>query len=168
MNVLTTQIDDFRKTGDGKYIQGASHTSIVLNHKFRNMIVMEAVRKLRPHDFDVIVACGTSGLIVVPQIAEILNKNILVVRKPGEKCYSEFSTEGVAPRRYVILDDLICSGNTVKHIKRTIKSEYPISKCIGIYCYLPKECSYRDDSDGSSLCQRDLGVPLLNTCQPST
>ena len=85
MNVLTTQIDDFRKTGDGKYIQGASHTSIVLNHKFRNMIVMEAVRKLRPHDFDVIVACGTSGLIVVPQVAEILNKHILVVRKPSKK-----------------------------------------------------------------------------------
>lgn len=168
MNILSTKIDDFRKTRDGKYIQGASHTSIVLNHQFRNMIVMEAVRKLRPHDFDAIVACGTSGLIVVPQVAEILDKHILVVRKPKEQCYSEFSTEGVAPHRYVILDDLICSGNTIKHIKRTIKNEYPFSKCIGIYCYLPQECSYKDDSDGSALCVRDLGMPLLNTCPQRT
>jgi adenine/guanine phosphoribosyltransferase-like PRPP-binding protein len=168
MNVLTTKIDDFRKTRDGKYIQGSSHTSIILNHEFRNMIVMEAVKKLRVYDFDIIVACGTSGLIVVPQVAEILKKNILVVRKINEKCYSEFSTEGVAPYRYVILDDLICSGKTVKHIKRTIKDEYPYAKCIGIYCYLSKECAYKDDIDGSALCLRDLGVPLLNTCHAST
>jgi adenine/guanine phosphoribosyltransferase-like PRPP-binding protein len=168
MNVLTTKIDDFRKTRDGKYIQGSSHTSIVLNHEFRNMIVMEAVKKLRAHDFDVIVACGTSGLIVVPQVAEILKKHILVVRKPNEKCYSEFSTEGVSPHRYVILDDLICSGNTVKHIKRTIRNEYPYAKLIGIYCYLSKECAYKDDSDGSALCLRDLGAPLLNTCTART
>ena len=168
MNVLTTKLDDFRKTSDGKYIQGASHTSIVLNHKFRNMIVMEAVRRLRNYRFDSIVCSGTSGLLVVPQVAEILNKHILVVRKHGEKCYSEFSTEGVAPYRYVILDDLICSGNTVKHIKRTIKNEYPRAKCIGIYCYLSQECAYKPDSDGSALCERDLGVPLLNTCTART
>lgn len=168
MNVLTTKIDDFRKTSDGKYIQGASHTSIILNHKFRNMIVMDAVRRLRNYRFDTIACCGISGSIVVPQVAEILNKNILVVRKRNEPCYSEFSTEGVAPHRYVILDDLICSGNTVKHINRSIKYEYSFAKCIGVYCYLPKECAYKDDSDGSALCERDLGVPLLNTCQLST
>ena len=164
MNVLSTKIDSFRKTSDGKYIQGASHTSIILNHKFRNMIVMEAVKRLRDYGFDTLVASGTSGLIVVPQVAEILNKHILVVRKPDEKCYSEFTTEGVAPNRYVILDDLICSGSTVKHIKRTIRREYPFAKCVGIYCYLPDECAYKNDSDGSSLCERDLGVPLLNCC----
>jgi adenine/guanine phosphoribosyltransferase-like PRPP-binding protein len=168
MNVLSTKIDDFRKTRDGKYIQGASHTSIVLNHQFRNMIVMEAIRKLRPYAFDTIVGCGTSGLIVIPQIAEILDKHILVVRKPKEKCYSEFSTEGVAPSRYIILDDLICSGSTIRHIKRTINNEYPIAKCIGIYCYLPQECAYRNNPEGSALCQRDLGAPLLNTCAAST
>jgi adenine/guanine phosphoribosyltransferase-like PRPP-binding protein len=168
MNVLSTKIDDFRKTKDGKYIQGASHTSIILNHKFRNIIVMEAVRRLRNYSFDTITCSGTSGLIVVPQIAEILDKHILVVRKPKEKCYSEFSTEGVAPHRYIILDDLICSGNTIRHIKRTIKNEYSIAKCIGIYCYLPQECAYRDNPEGSALCERDLGAPLLNTCATRT
>jgi hypothetical protein len=99
--------------------------------------------------------------MVVPQIAELLNKNIVVVRK-GERCYSEFRTEGVAPFRYIILDDLICSGSTVKHIKRVLKDEYSRSSCVGVYCYLPSECAYRNNEEGSKLCQRDLGIPMLN------
>ena len=150
-------------TEDGKYIQGASHTCHVLNHKTRNKIIIKAVCALRriTDSFDSIACCGTSGMMVVPQIAEILNKNIILVRK-GEKCYSEHLVEGVAPFRYIILDDLICSGSTVKHIKNTIKKEYTRAVCIGVYCYLPDETAYRPDEAGSKLCQRDLGIPLLN------
>ena len=163
MNVLDMPIEDVRKTVDGKYIQGSSHTCHVLNHKERNKIIIKAICDLRKvaDSFDSIACCGVSGLMVVPQIAELLNKHIIVVRK-GEKCYSEFRTEGVAPFRYIILDDLICSGGTVKHIKRVLKEEYSRSQCMGIYCYLPNETAYRADEEGSKLCKRDLGVPLLN------
>ncbi len=156
-------IEDVRKTVDGKYIQGSSHTCHVLNHKNRNKIIIKAVCDLRKisDSFDSIACCGVSGLMVVPQVAELLNKHIIVVRK-GEKCYSEFRTEGVAPFRYIILDDLICSGSTVKHIKQTLKEEYSRSQCVGVYCYLPNETAYRADEEGSKLCQRDLGIPLLN------
>ena len=162
-NILNSKIEDVRKTAEGKYIQGASHTCHVLNHKARNKIIIKAVCDLRKisNTFDSIACCGVSGLMVVPQIAEILNKNIIVVRK-GERCYSEFRTEGVAPFQYIILDDLICSGSTVRHIKKVIKDEYSRSYCAGIYCYLPNECAYRNDEDGSKLCKRDLGIPLLN------
>jgi adenine/guanine phosphoribosyltransferase-like PRPP-binding protein len=163
MNVLSMPIEDVRKTVDGKYIQGASHTCHVLNHKARNKIIIKAVCDLRKiaDSFDSIACCGVSGLLVVAQVAELLNKNIIVVRK-GEQCYSEFRTEGVAPFRYIILDDLICSGGTVRHIKKVLKDEYPRSNCIGVYCYLPNECAYRADEEGSKLCKRDLGVTLLN------
>jgi orotate phosphoribosyltransferase len=99
--------------------------------------------------------------MVVPQIAEILNKNILVVRK-DERRYSDFTTEGVAPFRYVVIDDLICSGKTIKHITDTIKEEYPRARALGVYCYLPEECGYPANNEGSKLCERDLGLPLLN------
>lgn len=162
-NVLNQQVDDCRKTADGKYIQGASHTCHVLNHKERNKIIIKAVCDLRKisNTFDSIACCGVSGLMVVPQIAELLNKHIIVVRK-GEKCYSEFRTEGVAPFRYIILDDLICSGSTVKYIKKVLKDEYSRSMCVGVYCYLPNECSYHPNEEGSRFCLRDLGIPLLN------
>jgi adenine/guanine phosphoribosyltransferase-like PRPP-binding protein len=162
MNVLNMPIENVRKTEKGEYIQGSSHTCHVLNHKARNKIVIKAVCDLRKisDSFDSIACCGVSGLMVVPQIAELLNKNIIVVK--GERCYSEFRTEGVAPFRYIILDDLICSGGTVKHIKRVLKDEYSRSSCIGVYCYLPNECAYRNNEEGNKLCQRDLGIPLLN------
>lgn len=162
-SIINSKPEDCRKTPDGKYIQGASHTCHVLNHKERNRIIIKAVCDLRKisDTFDSIACCGVSGLMVVPQIAELLNKHIIVVRK-GEQCYSEFRTEGVAPFRYIILDDLICSGSTVKHIKNILKAEYPRSMCQGVYCYLPKETSYTPDDEGSKLCNRDLGMPLLN------
>lgn len=163
-NILDSSIDDCRKTSDGKYIQGASHTCHVLNHKERNRIIIKAVCDLRKiaKDFDTIACCGVSGLMVVPQIAELLDKHILIVRK-DEKRYSEFRTEGVAPFRYVVVDDLICSGTTINHITLCIKEEYPRARSIGVYCYLPKECAYSPDSNGSKLCERDLGIPFLNT-----
>jgi adenine/guanine phosphoribosyltransferase-like PRPP-binding protein len=163
MNILNQPIEDIRKTSEGKYIQGASHTCHVLNHKIRNKIIIKAVCDLRKisDSFDSVVCCGVSGLMVAPQISELLNKNIVIVRK-GEQCYSEFRTEGVAPFRYIILDDLICSGSTVKHIKKVLKDEYSRSTCVGVYCYLPNECAYRPNKEGSKLCEKDLGIPLLN------
>jgi len=156
------EIEEVRNT-DGGIIQGASHTCHVLNHKIRNKIIIKAVCDLRKisKDFDSIVCCGVSGLMVVPQIAEIINKNILVVRK-DERRYSNFTTEGVAPFRYVIIDDLICSGSTIKHITSTLKEEYPRSRCIGIYCYLPQETVFKPDMEGSKICEKRFGSPLLN------
>jgi orotate phosphoribosyltransferase len=156
------QIEEIRNS-DGGIIQGASHTCHVLNHKIRNKIIIKAVCDLRKikNEFDSIACCGISGLMVVPQIAELLNKNILIIRK-NEKRYSEFTTEGVAPLHYVVIDDLICSGTTINHITSIIKDEYPRAKALGVYCYLPEECAYSADAEGSKLCKRDLGIPLLN------
>lgn len=164
MNILDQPMENIRRTESGEVIQGSSHTCHVLNHKIRNKIIIKAVCDLRKisDSFDSIACCGVSGMMVVPQIAELLNKHIVVVRKEGEKCYSEFRTEGVAPFRYIIVDDLICSGDTLKHIKKVLKEEYRRSECIGVYCYLPNETAYRPTEEGSKLCKRDLGIPLLN------
>jgi adenine/guanine phosphoribosyltransferase-like PRPP-binding protein len=163
MNILNKKTDDFRRTTDGKIIQGSSHTCRVLNHKERNKIIIKAVCDLRKikDQFDTIACCGVSGLMVVPQIAELLDKHILIIRK-DERCYSEFRTEGVAPFQYVVVDDLVCSGDTIKRIQNTIKDEYSRAICKGIYFYIPDQCVYRPDEDGSKLCLRDLKAPLLN------
>lgn len=158
-------IEDVRKTEHG-IIQGASHTCHVLNHKVRNKIIIKAVCDLRKisDSFDSIACSGTSGLMVVPQIAELLNKNIVLIRKKNEKCYSNFAIEGATPFRYIIVDDLICSGNTVRHIYRSIKSEYQRVVCVGLYCYMPDECSYTIET--SKIFERDFNMPLLNPSNP--
>jgi orotate phosphoribosyltransferase len=159
MNVLQQKLDDHRRTDDGRVIQGASHTSRLLNHKYRNKIIMQTYVDLRNKDleFDAIACCGISGLMVVPQIAELLKKNILVIRKDLNG-YSNFNIEGPYTNRYIIIDDLICSGNTVKTIMKAIKSEFHKPKCLGIYCYMPEESAYRNKPE---LCKRDLGIDYL-------
>ena len=164
MNILDNKIEDVRIAGNGDIIQGSSHTCYVLNHKIRNKIIIKSVCDLRKikDSFDSIACCGVSGLLVVAQVAELLDKHIVVIRKSGEKCYSEFRTEGVAPFRYIILDDLICSGSTINRITSVLKTEYPRSRPIGVYCYLPKETVYSADKTGSKFCEQELGMPLLN------
>ena len=159
MNVLEQQLDEFRRNADGSIIQGAAHTSRILNHKYRNKIIINAYSHLNKLDiyYDSIACCGTSGLMVVPQIAELLNKNIIVVRKKKDG-YSDFMVEGAATNLYIIIDDLICSGGTVKHIIKNIRRETPRSKCVGVYCYMPEESSYRNCPE---YCKRDLGIPYL-------
>jgi orotate phosphoribosyltransferase-like protein len=98
-------------------------------------------------------------MLVVPQIAELLKKNIIVVRKTNEDCYSKFLIEGPSTKQYIIIDDLICSGNTVKHIIKNIHIEIPRSKCMGIYSYMKNECAYANAND---LCLRDFNAPYLN------
>ena len=161
MNIMNSTIEEVRNTDSG-IIQGASHTCHVLNHKVRNKIIIKAVCDLRKisDTFDSIACCGSSGLMVVPQIAELLNKNIILVRKKNDKCYSNFAIEGVSPFRYIIVDDLICSGGTVRHIKRTIREDVNRAKCVGLYCYLPQECAYTEET--SKLFERDFGMVLLN------
>ena len=161
MNVLHQELDDFRRNEDGSIIQGASHTCRVLNHKYRNKVIINAYAKLAKVDFwyDAIACCGTSGMLVVPQIAELLKKNIIVARKINDNCYSDFIIEGPSTKQYIIIDDLICSGKTVKHIIKAIKTETPRSKCMGIYSYMKDECAYANAYD---LCLRDFGCQYLN------
>ena len=159
-NVLDQEVDEVRLTADGLIIRGASHTCCVLNHKARTKAIIKSVCHLRPmaHTFDSIVCCGTSGLLVAPQIAEILDKHIVVVRK-DQKCYSDFFVEGVAPNRYIIVDDFICTGNTIRYITDSISEDSPSSRCYGVYCYMGEECNYRGLPDEL---EADLGIKYLN------
>ena len=168
MNIMNQTLEDVRRTEDGDIIQGASHTCKVLNHKSRNKIIIKAVCDLRKlaDSFDSIACCGVSGLMVVPQIAELLNKNIVIVRKPDEKRYSDFYIEGVSPYRYIIVDDLICSGDTFKWIRQAIYEDNPKAICNGLYCYLPDECAYTTET--SKLFQQRYRTVLLNPSQPRT
>lgn len=156
---------DFHRTNtDGSIMQGSDHTCRVLNHKSRNKIIIKAVCDLRKiqNTFDSIACCGTSGLIVVPQIAEILDKNIVLVRKKNDKSYSPFLIEGSRPYCYIIVDDLICSGNTLQWIKNIISEEHPKAKCLGIYCYIPEDSAYTIET--SKEFYNRYKVPYINPC----
>ena len=109
----------------------------------RKKTVNKVVRHLRrllkagKIEFDAIAFMGMSDALVVPTIAARLDKEIIMVRKHGEQPYSHSNhqVEGVdhgMSCRYIIIDDLICSGNTFEVITRNIGNR---GKCVGYYLY---------------------------------
>lgn len=149
-----------RRTDDGNWLQGCDHTTVLLNPRIKREIINNCCKDLESNEiyFDSIACCGISGLLVAPIVAENIKKNLVIVRKKNDKRYSPFQYEGVVPNNYIIIDDLICSGKTVKHILDTISEDCPNAKCVGIYCFLKDKCAYKLDN---SLCKRDLGIEYL-------
>ncbi len=134
----------FRQTHDGRWMQGSTHTVEILNHKRRKQIVEKICNKLSSINFDTIVCSGISGLLVVPSVSERLNKNILIVRKDNEIKYSPFDYEGTPPSNYIIVDDLVSSGQTIQRILSLMREEIPSAKCVGFYSYLKDQCFYAE------------------------
>jgi adenine/guanine phosphoribosyltransferase-like PRPP-binding protein len=126
--------------------------------------VKKACRLLRSIDkktpFAYIAASGVSGITVGSAIAYVLKKNLIVVRKPvemekedrdWEECdrlgysHSNMSVEGYPLNvsfNYIIVDDLICSGNTMRRISDSILAKNHRAIRVGYYLYIGHTFNY--------------------------
>ena len=71
-----------------------------------------------------VVGCGLSGTLFATLFAQKINSSPVIVRKKEEKRHSSNSVEGLHVRKHNVLllvDDLICSGNTMNFIMNEIK-----------------------------------------------
>lgn len=91
------------------------------------------------HHFDIIAFSGNSGAGVCYPLSAIYSWDILCVRKEHESshgCILEGPNKET--KSYIIVDDLIASGETVKRIRDTIDT-YRLSEdritYIGVYTY---------------------------------
>jgi adenine/guanine phosphoribosyltransferase-like PRPP-binding protein len=102
--------------------------------------------KARGLEFDAIACRGLSALLIAPIVAMRLGKSLIVVRKNGEKNHSNMKVEGDhGARTYIILDDFIDSGDTVRAIGESIHKENKEMKCVGFIAY--KRLSFKDAYD---------------------
>ena len=99
---------------------------------------VKSLRKLKSY-FDFIVVRGTSGLLIGPELASRLDVPFGVVRKQTDNSHYGAGYEGcMLNGRYLIIDDFVASGETVQEIVTEVSIAIPQSKCVGVYCYLPK------------------------------
>lgn len=99
--------------------------------------------------FNAIAVCGSSGLLLAGHVAVCMRKNIILVRKINEERHSKLEVEGPMDDTYIILDDLICTGKTVRHIVDSIHDFLcPYSECIGAYMYHDDQFYSRKDLTG--------------------
>lgn len=99
-------------------------------------------------DFDTIVFRGVSGCLFGIPLAHKLGKNMIVVRK-GENNHSGRLCEGHSGvKRYIIVDDLVDTGKTVRYIVGAVKAfaDKP-AVCIGVFCYYEHKGRLRDVSE---------------------
>lgn len=107
--------------------------------------IREAVKFLRAHpeiEFDAIAFRGVSGLLYGPPIALRLKKEMLLVRKPDDGSHSmrekRFVEGWKYTKRYLIVDDFSCYGETARAIVDKIKDFSGGAVCVGLLQVAPE------------------------------
>lgn len=115
----------------------SDYLNTVLTAEGLNRVINEMTGHLTPHEgeFSAVAFRGMSGAVVAPGVAQRLNKDLIVVRKPHEINHSNMGVEGVECKAYVIIDDFIDSGTTIKEIRRAVRQEEIFGKLVGIGLY---------------------------------
>lgn len=117
----------------------SGYLSPVFNRKEVKKTIKRCRQALKTIDYDAIVVTGVSGLSVGATIAYLTGKQLIVVRKEDEQSHACFRVEGlpVTDFKYVILDDFICSGDTVIKIAQKMKEcvKYSKAEFVGLIQY---------------------------------
>ena len=123
----------------------ASYTCNVFNVEKLQSIINEAVDRLKDLHFEAIAFRGNSGALFAAPLSLALKKPMIMVRKTGVSDHGQFKVEGrIHARSYIIVDDFVDSGDTIRAIHRDIEEincEYE-PECVAILTY-----QSRDNSD---------------------
>ena len=122
-------------------------------------VIERAVRLLRHVEFDTIVFRGFSGAVVGPAVALRLRKPWALIRKEGDNSHSCKSIEGIVHGDYIIIDDFVATGTTIRKIVTACGN----ADCVGVYFYdygWVEGCNSREDH--RSIKDAIGGVKILN------
>lgn len=117
-------------------VTACCHEQPIFTIEKRDMLVSIAMETLKTwtNHFDAIAISGYSSAMTAPILAHLLRKNIVLVRKASEVRFSCFEAEGKHGQRVLFLDDLISSGNTLRHVYNGLAKLD--CKIVGYYLYM--------------------------------
>lgn len=118
-------------------IRSASWLQPILQRGGLTAEVDKAADALGSLRFDAIAFTGLSGALLGSAVAMRLEKLLYCVRKVGENRHSDHEVEGpLGEFRYVIIDDLIHTGGTLRRIIRQVRQHSDNqAKLVGIWLY---------------------------------
>jgi adenine/guanine phosphoribosyltransferase-like PRPP-binding protein len=123
-------------------------------------VVDYSVDSLRDVDFNTLVFRGFSGALVGPVVALELGKRWALIRKPHDRTHSCYLVEGEVFGDYVIIDDFIETGDTIKAIRDIVEQRYAVS-CKGVVLYR-EDWFPRHLDDGKKMWEEIIHLPILN------
>lgn len=102
-----------------------------------NMDLIENMRReMRGVKYDTIVGTGLSGTIFTARVAPGLHKNFAIVRKDDDtSTHSGKRVEGIVGERFVVADDFVSSGATLKKVLERMREKHPRAEFVGVYQY---------------------------------
>jgi len=92
-------------------------------------------------DFDTIAFTGISGAAMAFILSHWLDVPLLCVRKQGESSHYHQLTRKILEgnvhdvRKYIIVDDFIASGSTLRRVVDAINHGNYMAKCVGLVMY---------------------------------
>lgn len=149
------------------------HTRAIFGGGFRDLVRRvseDIVTYFGEERITAVAGCGNSGVPIASAVAITLDLDLIVVRKQTDNMAADWASANgpVVGGRYVILDDLISSGNTVRHIREAISQtarrrsggKVAPSVPVGIYLYHVTGGLTRYSLPGSQEDPADLTVPV--------
>lgn len=103
----------------------------------RKVVELTRVRLCDLPAFDAIAFTGLSGSVIAGAVALAMDKYLYCVRKSKENRHSDYVVEGPSTGlRYIILDDFISTGSTIRRIVEMVQAHTDNSaKCVGAYMW---------------------------------
>ena len=99
-----------------------------------------------PKSFDTIAVRGLSGIGIGSIIAYIYKKDLCILRKTDDKSnHSNLRLECLDVKKYIIIDDLVDSGDTCKEIIEGVEEEHLNSECVKIILYSDRRLKNKAD-----------------------
>lgn len=115
---------------------------------------------LRPkrRDFDSIVVCGMSGVVVGSPVALATGKPLVIVRKDGDKHHGMNSAVNFdrIGERWIWLDDFVSTGDTFRNLRSRVTVKAQDLKMqpayVGYCLYRFHECGISERPEGERPC----------------
>ena len=120
-------------------IENSYHNIIFAPSKLKKKAdsVSKKILKLQKElGFDAIAITGVSGAGIGFAVSYITGIPCIYVRKSKNKTHGKL-IEGPNKdiKSYIILDDFIVTGETIKRVVKNLKSQYKTIECCGIFVY---------------------------------
>jgi len=98
------------------------------------------------HDIDALAYTGSSGAAAAYVLGVALDLPVVYVRKKGENSHGNKveSNADKRIRRYLVVDDFVCTGSTVERVisgieKQAQENHDLIPECVGVFLYASEE-----------------------------
>ena len=136
-----------------------SYHDVAFDHKRREKAVIRVTKAIARYPHSVGIVCtGLSGILVGVSAAEKTEREFAIVRKPNEQSHG-CQVEGYKLAEYVIVDDFMDSGDTIRNILTAMeKRNTATCKAIILYdgggCYASKTFEHEGQEIPIIKCRR--------------